>query len=188
MDLVLLQPGNTDIKGASQINGKLEGGEKETDKDAEIKAYQCIELVSMHYSMKQQITTDVSNSARTSGRPEVTDITAIKYFDSSSTALYSSCLGGTPIGGNGTDDITKIFLCRNNRDQIACIMTLELSDAIVSSIECQSHPNDMPTEKLTINFTAVNWIYNHQSNDMYISGKKVAGWSVAQNRPVPPPG
>ena len=179
MDLVLLKPGNDQIVGESLIQGELAGGNKDD-------LSKCIELVSIHYSMKQQITTDVSNSARTSGRPELTDITAIKYFDQASTTLYKHCLAAIPLDTGKADEYTKIYLCRNSNDTIANIMTIELKDAIISSIECQSHPNDMPTEQLTINFTAVNWIYNSQLNNMSDGGVKVAGWTVSENHGMPP--
>ena len=72
MDLVLLKPGLDELEGASLIDGTVvDTGEDLTG---------CIELVSMHFGMKQQMTTDVSNAARTSGRPSLNDITATKYL------------------------------------------------------------------------------------------------------------
>ena len=145
----------------------------------------CIELVSMHFGMKQQITTDVSNTARTSGRPNLHDITLVKYFDKTSPLLYKACLTAKPIGAG--DNTSKIFILRNSNDEsgkssIANILTIELTNAIVSAIETQSHPNDMTTEQFTLNFTKVKWTYTSQSSDVVTGGNVEYGWSVEGNR------
>ena len=89
MDLVLLKPGLDELEGASLIDGTvIDTGEDLTG---------CIELVSMHFGMKQQMTTDVSNAARTSGRPSLNDITATKYLDKTSPLLYKHCLSAAPL-------------------------------------------------------------------------------------------
>lgn len=83
MDLILLQPGDADVftglhtatSGESLIEGSAWGA-------SELKLGSCIELVSIHQGMKQQITTDLSNAARTSGRPVI----AKSYVE---TLLYS---------------------------------------------------------------------------------------------------
>ena len=71
----------------------------------------------------------------------------------------------------------------DDTDTIANIMTIELRNAIVSSVECQSHPNDMATEQFTLNFTDIQWTYSAQDLDAKLLGNKVASWSIARNRP-----
>ncbi len=189
MDLVLLKPGNPDIVSGGEIKG---GGSRIDGKvnkfGADDALTNSIELMSYHYAMKQQMTTDVSNSARTSGRPSLTDITCIKYYDKTSTTLYKQCLTATPLDDGSPDNPTRLFLLRNapgesEEDNIANIMTIEMRNVIVSSIECQSHPNDMPTEQVTLNFTDIQWTYSAQDVNAQIIGSKVANWSVARNRP-----
>src|ERR1700761_7140292 len=100
MDLILLQPGDTSVFGGTK-NTWDEGGSL-IDKgpasgyglDDKVAATfgQCIELVSVHQGMKQQTTTDVSNSARTSGRPIITEFTCVKYVDKTSVKFYEFCL------------------------------------------------------------------------------------------------
>ena len=192
MDLVLLKPGDDKLadivgdhgKGGSQVEGPIVGIE-----DTELK--QCIELVSMHFGMKQQLTTDVSNTARTSGRPELHDITCIKYFDKTSTKLYKHCLAAIPLGASDIGDTdpankTKIFVCRNSNWEggsvIANIMTIHLGNALISAIESQSHPNDMATEQLTLNFTDISWTYTVQDHAAISKGQIAFGWNVASNR------
>lgn len=183
MDLVLLKPGDDSIVtaiggGGSQISGPIQGMADDTlDK--------CIELVSVHYGMKQQLTTDVSNTARTSGRPELHDVTCVKYFDKTSPTLYKHCLSAIPLDDGKTK--TKIFICRNSnwkdKSIIANIMTIELEYALLSTIQSQSHPNDMATEQFTLNYTGINWTYTAQGSDAHSNLGNVAfGWSVRYNR------
>ncbi len=178
MDLVLLKPGLAELAGASLIDGTI------IDSDEDISG--CIELVSSHFGMKQQMTTDVSNAARTSGRPALHDITAVKYLDKTSPLLYKHCLGAIPIDDGSTP--TQLFLCRNVSNDgggetgIGNIMTIKLWNCMISSIEAQSHPNDMATEQLTLNFTEIEWTTSNQDSQAAITGSYVYNWSVARNR------
>jgi type VI secretion system secreted protein Hcp len=201
MDLVLLQPGdpqavglgdNSWETGGSLIDG-LESavdlpwsgfGEKEaTDSPLAFDGKNCIELVSINQGLKQQITTDVSNSARTSGRPIITDFTCVKYVDKSSVKFNELCLRAWPLG-KGKDQPTKIYILRNSGDRLANIITIQLRDAIISEIQFQTHPDDMPTEQFKLNFTEILWTYNVQRADTTAGGVFHAGWSVAKNRPI----
>jgi type VI secretion system secreted protein Hcp len=183
MDLVLLKPGNQELFAemtGSLIDGELIGGENPEELEG------CMELVSCNFGMQQQMTTDVSNSARTSGRPNLHDITIVKYLDKASPRLYQACLGAQPID-EGEDEPTKIFLCRNSNydgddNIIAPIMTISLWNCMVSSVQAQSHPNDMATEQLTLNFTDIAWSAAHQDSQANTVGFSVAQWSVRRNR------
>jgi|TARA_B110000967_G_C18641247_1_gene438613 type VI secretion system secreted protein Hcp len=176
MDLVLLKPGLDELEGASLIDGVvMESGEDLTG---------CIELVSMNFGMQQQMTTDVSNAARTSGRPSMNDITAVKYLDKTSPLLYKHCLSAAPID-DGSEP-TTIFLCRNANLEggniIGSIMTVKLWNCMVASVQAQSHPNDMATEQITLNFTDIEWSTTHQDSQARVAGNFVYSWSLARNR------
>jgi type VI secretion system secreted protein Hcp len=186
MDLILLQPGNEEIFGGEKndwkTGGSLIDGEWR-DQILEIAAKPCIELVSIHQGMKQQVTTDVSNSARTSGRPIITEFTCVKYVDKTSVKFYDYCLRANPLG-QGKDKPTKLYICRNSGDSTANIMTFWLRDALISEIQFQSHPDDMPTEQFKLNFTEILWEFSVQLADTTRAGKKSSGWSLARNRPI----
>ncbi|MBL4672126.1 MAG: type VI secretion system tube protein Hcp, partial [Arenicella sp.] len=137
MDLVLLQPGNPDIISGSGEGGSLIEGTVNMVDGIDLAG--CVELLSYHYSMKQQMTTDVSNSARTSGRPDLTDITCVKYYDKTSTSFYKHCLVGKPIDTGDPSNPTRLFLLRNapgddDNSTVANIMTIEMQNAMISSI------------------------------------------------------
>ena len=183
MDLILLQPGNPEVFGGANSwdnGGSLIDNEW---RDSVLNLGQCIELVSMHQGMKQQVTTDVSNSARTSGRPVITEFTCVKYVDKTSVKFYEYCLRAEPLG-KGKDQPTKLYIARNSGDKTANIITIELRDALISEIQLQSHPDDMPTEQFKLNFTEILWTYTVQKADTGSAGNLFTGWSLARNRPI----
>jgi len=183
MDLILLQPGNPDVFGGENSWGNGGSLIDAEWRDEVLKLGQCLELVSVHQGMKQQVTTDVSNSARTSGRPIITEFTCVKYVDKTSVKFYEYCLRAEPLG-KGKDKPTMLYIARNSGDKTANILTIALRDAIISEIQFQSHPDDMPTEQFKLNFTEILWTYTVQKADMSSAGNLSTGWSLARNRPV----
>jgi type VI secretion system secreted protein Hcp len=202
MDLILLQPGDPSLFAASDASknswttgGSLinttdwgQGGDstiQKFDGKPEIKFTGAvhIELVSVHQGLKQQMTTDVSNSARTSGRPIITEFTCVKYVDKMSVKFFDLCLRAKPLGA-GKEQPTMIYIVRNSGDKAANILTMALRDAMISEIQFQSNPDDMPTEQFKLNFTEILWKYTVQRADTVSAGVVPAGWSLARNRPI----
>lgn len=183
MDLILLQPGNPEVLGGanSQDNG---GSLIEDDWRASIADLsQCIELISLHQGMQQQVTTDVSNAARTSGRPIITELTCVKYVDKTSVKFYEYCLRAEPLG-KGKDQPTMLYIARNSGDKTVNIIAVSLRDAIISEIQLQTHPDDMPTEQFKLNFTEILWTYSVQGADTGSAGNRSTGWSIPRNCPI----
>ncbi|HEX5127949.1 MAG TPA: type VI secretion system tube protein Hcp [Rhodocyclaceae bacterium] len=183
MDLILLQPGDSDVFGGA--NDVANGGSLIDDvwRDDVLKLGQCMELVSVHHGMKQQVTTDVSNSARTSGRPIITEFTCVKYVDKTSVSLYDYCLRAKTLDP-GPSKPTKLYIARNSGDKTANIITMALRDTIISEIQFQSHPDDMPTEQFKLNFTEILWTYTIQNVQLGTPGNRQTGWSIMHNRPI----
>jgi len=183
MDLILLQPGDSTVFGGP--NNWKEGGSLIDNvwRDKVLQLGECLELVSMHQGIKQQMTTDVSNSARTSGRPIITEFTCVKYVDKTSVKFYDYCLRAQPLDTK-PDKPTKIYIGRNSNTATANIMTFELRNAMISEIQFQTHPDDMPTEQFKLSFTEILWTYSVQAADTSAPGNKYAGWSIARNRPI----
>ncbi|NJK42386.1 MAG: type VI secretion system tube protein Hcp [Aquincola sp.] len=183
MDLIILRPGNPDIIGSESGSPSSTHINDGTWRDPIFKFDKCLELVSVHQGMKQQITTDVSNKARTSGRPIITEFTCVKYVDQTSVKLYDYCLRADTLG-SGPDNPTMIYIARSSGDRLGNILTFALRDAIISEIQFQSHPNDMPTEQFKISFTEILWTYTVQDVDMSTVGSIQKGWSIMHNRPI----
>jgi type VI secretion system secreted protein Hcp len=189
MDLILLQPGDKSIfpndnswtHGGSLIDKEWRTMPSIAGKTIEFG--NCIELVSVHQGMKQQVTTDVSNSARTSGRPIISEFTCVKYVDRTSVKLYDYCLRAETIGSDAKSP-SYIYILRNSGDKTYNIITFALRDALITEMQFQSHPDDMPTEQFKLNFTEVLWTYNVQLANMKVLGSVATGWSLARNRPI----
>jgi type VI secretion system secreted protein Hcp len=192
MDLILLQFGSDDFKkpvldlrgagSVSLIDGE-EGPNWSVLDSPGFNANRCVELVSINQGIKQQVTTDVSNSARTSGRPTISDFTCVKYVDMSSPKMYDHCLRALPLDTEGGAP-TTIFVLRNSGDQLNIIMRFELRLAMISEIQFQSNPNDMPTEQFKLNFTEIAWLHKSQGAGVTNEGFSSAAWSIAKNRPI----
>ncbi len=183
MDLILLQPGDDAIFGGKIAGANGSTGIDNTWRDKVLNLGPCLELVSIHQGMKQQTTTDVSNLARTSGRPIITEFTCVKYVDKTSVKFYDYCLRAEPLG-KGPKNPTMIYIGRNSADATANIMTFALRDAIITEIQFQSHPDDMPTEQFKLNFTEILWTYTVQLPEVSSGGNMKAGWSLLRNRPI----
>ena len=80
MDAIILDLGD-DIKGDSLLEGY-------TDK---------IELMSYSHNVAMQVTNDVSNSERTSGKPHIGEFTVTKFVDTATPSLNEYCCAGKPI-------------------------------------------------------------------------------------------
>ncbi|RDU94740.1 Hcp family type VI secretion system effector [Trinickia dinghuensis] len=177
MDLILFQPGDQTIMNSE--GSELDNSAWVSDGPTGL----CIEIVSLHQGMKQQLTTDVSNNARTSGRPIITEFTLVKYVDQTSVKLYEYCLGAKVLG-SGADAPSTIYIARESGGSIQNVIKIELKDALLSEMQLQTHPNDMPTEQFKLNFTEIIWTYTQQFNDTTQKGMKTAGWSLAKNTPI----
>ncbi len=175
MNFILLEPGDPDVVGAADDRSRtLADG---------LAVGPCIELVSLHQGMKQQVTTDVSNSARTSGRPVITELTCVKYVDGMSVTLYAYCLRAKPLG-KGAPQPTRIRLCRTAGDTEDIVMTDALRDALVSDIQLQATPDGLPTEQFKLHFTEILWTDAAQRDGAKAAVPAPAGWSLVRNRPI----
>lgn len=174
MNLILLQPGDPGVLGDAGSATDRSGW------PADGPTGNCIEIVSLHQGLKQQMSTDVANGARTSGRPIVTELTLVKYVDPHSATFYDHCLRAAPLG-RGADQPTLLYVIRNTGDRAVCLMTIALRDAIVSEIQLQTQPDDLPTEQFKLNFTEIVWTSGGQQD---ANAAAAAGWSLAKNRPV----
>ncbi len=197
MDLILLELGDAALiapKGNDTgAGGSLIDGEAAVDNwfaltenpgQLGFDATKCVELVSINQGIQQQVTTDVSNSARTSGRPVVSDFTCVKYVDVSSPKLYEYCLRAKTLDSD--DAPCRIHVLRNSGDRLNLLMQFELTQVLISEIQFQSHPNDMATEQFKLNFTEISWVHCLHGPVLKNQGHVATGWSIARNRPIAP--
>ena len=73
--------------------------------------------------------------------------------------MYELCLGARPLGA-GPGQPTRLYIARHSGDKTGNIITLR--DALITEIQLQSHPDDMPTEQFKLSFTEILWTYGLQ--------------------------
>lgn len=185
MDLILLQPGDPAFfsgqrsdwaQGSSLIDGQP---------FSSLNVEQCIELVSLHQGLQQLGRAAPGDTGHAGGQPVISELGCVKYLDKTSVKLYDHCLRAEPLG-KGKEHPTMLYVARNSGDQTANILTIALRDALVTEIQLQSHPDDMPTEQFKLNCTEILWTCNiHiQKADTVPAGKVSAGWSFVHNRAI----
>jgi type VI secretion system secreted protein Hcp len=157
MDVIVMDIPN--IKGESQLKNF-------TDK---------IELLSFSHGVAMQITGDVSNAERTSGRPNHQDFTATKYLDKASPLLNQACCKGTVLG------TVKITVGRNDKGAVLPIILYELENSVLSSVSVGGGSGDKPVETLTLNYSKITWTFNAQKEAGGKEGEVKAAWDVSTN-------
>lgn len=187
MQLILLQPDSWDHPSSannitSGLTLPLFNFMNQPDNHVGIIPGQCMLLTGFSQGMKQQLTTDVSNSARTSGRPVVGDFTCTKRIDAESVKLYDACLRVLPLG-KGAQRPTLLFVISYDENNVTGVMRYSLRDALIGSIQVQSD-NEATTEQFTLNCTELLWTRFEMGAAGTPVGSYTAGWSIMRNRPI----
>jgi type VI secretion system secreted protein Hcp len=134
-----------------------------------------IECLSYSHAVAMQMTSDVSNRERTSGKPNVQDFTISKYMDKASPVLNQTCCEGKKIGDG------KVTVGRNEAGEVMPLIVYTLKDVMVSSVSAASSGGDKPSETITLNFTAIQWDYTAQKPDSTKEGASAGKWDMKTN-------
>src|SRR5215471_12736416 len=110
---------------------------------------QKIELLSFSHGVAMQITGDVSNTERTSGKPNHQDFTVTKYLDKSSPVLNQNCCEGKCFA------LVKIIVGRNDSGNIVKLIEYQLKNCVISSISIGGGSGDKPVETVTFNYNHI---------------------------------
>ena len=161
MDVIILDMG-PHVKGESNLSGY---------KDK-------MELLSFSHGVAMQMTGDISNSERTSGRPNHQDMTVTKYLDSASPVLYQNCCEGK------TFPQVDIIVGRNDSGKIVELIRYTLKNVLISSVSVGGGGGDKPVETLTLNYGQITWQFSSPKRDEEGAVQPVkAGWNLQTNRP-----
>ncbi|MDY7560397.1 Hcp family type VI secretion system effector [Pseudomonas sp. 10B1] len=162
MDAIILDLGD-DIKGDSMLEGF-------TDK---------IEIMSYSHNVAMQVTNDVSNSERTSGKPHIGEFTLTKFVDSSTPNLNSYCCAGKPIA---TATITIGRNASEGSGQIMPFIVYTLSNVVLSNVSVSGGSGGKPVETISLNFTKIKWELTAQKDDGTKEGVAGTSWDLAANK------
>lgn len=135
-----------------------------------------IEVLSFSHGIAMQITGDVSNTERTSGKPNHQDFAFTKYMDAATPHLNDACNKATGLG------TVKFYILRNDGTDMLILMEYEMSNAIISSVSISGGGGDKPVETLTINYTALKQTYHSQKEEVGKKGKIETSWDLATNK------
>jgi type VI secretion system secreted protein Hcp len=130
-----------------------------------------IDLLSFSHGVAMQITGDISNSERTSGKPNHQDMTVTKYLDSASPVLNQSCCEGK------TFPQVEIIIGRNDHGAVVELMRYTMKNVLISSVSIGGGGGDKPVETLTLNYNHITWNYSQQKSKDTAEGK----WNLSTN-------
>ena len=157
MDIIILQI--TDIKGNCELDGKFSGQ---------------IIIQSFSHSASIPMQMDRSNTERTAGRPNFSEMNFSKSADVSTPALYSACVAGTKLGD------AKIYIGRTEGSKFMPLIEYVLTDAMVSNIST-SGGGGQPSDSFSLNYSAISLVYSQQNKDSTKKGSAGFGWDLVKN-------
>ncbi len=162
MDAIILDLG-ADIKGDCVLEGYA-------DK---------IELMSYSHNVAMQVTNDVSNTERTSGKPHIGEFTVTKFVDVSTPTLNEYCCAGKAI----TE--VKVTVGRNAAESDGKVMPFivyTMNNVVLSNVSVSGGSGGKPVETLSLNFTKIKWELTSQKNDGSKEGTAASTWDLAANK------
>jgi type VI secretion system secreted protein Hcp len=134
-----------------------------------------IELLSFSHGVAMQITGDISNTERTSGKPNHQDFTVTKYLDQSSPRINEACCKGEVFNS------VEVMVGRNDRGAVLKLIKYTLKNVVLSSVSIGGGGGDKPVETVTMNYNHITWDFHHQSTDDAEHGHVESKWDLAKN-------
>lgn len=135
-----------------------------------------IEVLSYSHGVAMQVTGDVSNTERTSGKPRMQDFHVTKYIDKSTPLLNQKCCEANNLGE------VLLTVARNDAGAVIPFIVYTLSDVVISSVSVGGGGGDKPVESLSLNFSSIKWDYTAQKEEGGKDGVVAGGWDVAANK------
>ncbi|HEX5869547.1 MAG TPA: type VI secretion system tube protein Hcp [Longimicrobium sp.] len=135
-----------------------------------------IEVLSYSHGVAMQVTGDVSNTERTSGKPRMQDFHVTKYIDKSTPLLNQKCCEATNLGE------VQLTVARNDAGAVIPFIVYTLSDVVISSVSVGGGGGDKPVESISLNFSGIKWDYTAQKEAGGKDGVVAGGWDVAANK------
>lgn len=158
MDAIFLKL--DDIKGESQVDGF---------KDQ-------IEIMSYSHNVAMQVTNDVSNTERTSGRAHVGEMSLTKFVDLSTPKLNEYCCSGKMVKE------AVLTLCRNDDGKMLPFIVYTLDNVIISHLSVSGGSGGKPVETMLLNFTKIKWEITARKSEDTQQGTNSSVWDMAINK------
>ena len=135
-----------------------------------------IELLSFSHGVAMQITGDISNTERTSGKPNHQDFTITKYLDQASPKLNEACCKG--------DNFTsvEVVVGRNDKGAVIPLIKYTLKNVVLSSVSIGGGGGDKPVETVTMNYNHITWDFHTQKAEGAEAGHIPGKWDLSMNK------
>lgn len=158
MDAIFLKLG--DIKGESKVEGYIDQ----------------IEIMSFSHNVSMQVTNDVSNTERTSGRAHVGEMSLTKFIDLSTPVLNEFCCCGKVIPE------AQLTLCRNDDGKVLPFIVYTLNNVVISHLSVSGGSGGKPVETMSLNFTKIKWEITAQKTEGTKQGTSSSVWDMTMNK------
>ncbi len=135
-----------------------------------------MEILAFSHGVSQQVTSDVSNKQRTSGRPNHQDLNITKYIDNSSPIMNQDCCKGV------IHPEAVLTITRNDEGEVLDFLVITLKDVIISQISIGGSGGGKPTENISLNYSHITWEVKVQEKEGGSSGGNVGTWNLATNK------
>lgn len=135
-----------------------------------------IELLSYSHGVSQQVTSDITNTERTSGRPIHQDFHVTKYLDLATPLLNQKCCEAT----NLKEVIVTIG--RNDAGAVIPLIIYTMEDVLISSVSVGGGGGDKPVESMSLNYASIKWDYTSQNEESGKKGTVSGSWDVTANK------
>jgi type VI secretion system secreted protein Hcp len=132
-------------------------------------------LLSFSHGVAMQITGDLSNAERTSGKPHHQDMTVTKYLDATSPVLNQACCAGKSFPQ------VDIVVGRNDDGKVIELMRYTMKNVLISSISVGGGGGDKPVETVSLNYNAMTWKYTSEKESIGQNGVVNGSWNLATN-------
>ncbi|MEZ6875204.1 Hcp family type VI secretion system effector [Enterobacter sp. KBR-315C3_2022] len=158
MDAIFLKL--DDVKGESQVEGFNDQ----------------IEIMSFSHNVAMQVTNDVSNTERTSGRAHVGEMSLTKFVDLATPKLNEYCCSGKMV------KTAVLTLCRNDDAKMLPFIVYTLDNVIISHLSVSGGSGGKPVETMSLNFTKIKWEITAQKLGGQKEGNVSSVWDMAMNK------
>jgi type VI secretion system secreted protein Hcp len=135
-----------------------------------------IELLSFSHGVAMQITGDMSNAERTSGKPNHQDFTITKYLDQASPKLNEACCKGDNFKS------IEVVVARNDKGVVLPLIKYTLKNVVLSSVSIGGGGGDKPVETVTLNYNHITWDFTTQKAEGAKEGHVDTKWDLTRNK------
>lgn len=165
--MILYVEERDDYKGESRINGYAD----------------MIEILSYSWNVSNPIQSSPSNTGRTTGRPNFGELVITKKLDTTSPVFAFSCASADNIGTVNLYLVRQDAQAGSDEQRNLCYMKYVLANTLVSSVSTGGS-GDIPIETITLNYSAINWEYKSQKEEISQEEVVPKGWDLGTNAPA----